>query len=58
LTESLYFAIEGADIVFTYLNEKNDAEKTKTIIEKIGRQCIMKAGDNVLLKQTFSLFFT
>ena len=33
------FAKEGADIVITYLNEKNDTEKTKKEIEKIGQKC-------------------
>ena len=42
---AVYFATEGADIVFSYLNEDKDAEATKKIIEKRGRKCFMKAGD-------------
>jgi hypothetical protein len=42
---AIYFAMEGADICFTYLNEIKDAKKTKKIIEQKGRQCIMQAGD-------------
>lgn len=33
------FAKEGADVIVHYLNEHQDAEKTKQIIEEIGRRC-------------------
>lgn len=51
---SILFAKEGADIVIVYLNEKNDAEFTKNIIEGLGRRCILIEGD--LRKEEFSKF--
>jgi len=39
------FAQEGADVSIIYLNEHNDAEDTKKIIEKIGRRCLLISGD-------------
>lgn len=39
------FAREGADIVLLYLNEVEDAEKTREEIEGHGRRCITFAGD-------------
>ncbi|HHF7345933.1 TPA: SDR family oxidoreductase [Legionella feeleii] len=33
------FAKEGADVIVHYLNEHQDAEKTKQLIEEIGRRC-------------------
>jgi NAD(P)-dependent dehydrogenase (short-subunit alcohol dehydrogenase family) len=39
------FAREGADIVLLYLNEFEDAEKTREEIEAHGRRCITFAGD-------------
>ena len=39
------FAREGADIVIAYLDEHEDAEKTKRIVEDCGRQCLTMAGD-------------
>lgn len=36
---AIAFAMEGADIVVHYLNEHEDAEKTKELIESIGQQC-------------------
>lgn len=42
---SLYFAKEGADIAIVYLNEDQDAEETKSLIEKEGRKCLLFAGD-------------
>lgn len=38
-------ANEGADIAIIYNNENEDAEETKKEIEKIGRKCILIAGD-------------
>ncbi len=40
-----YFAIEGADIAIIYLNEDEDAEKTKRIVESMGSRCLLIAGD-------------
>jgi len=39
------FAIEGADVLFTYLDESGDAEDTRRQIEKTGRRCVSMAGD-------------
>lgn len=39
------YAKEGADLVISYLNEDEDAEKTKTLIEAEGRRCLLIAGD-------------
>ena len=42
---SVLFAKEGADIVISYLNEHEDANYTKQIIEKLGRKCLLIPGD-------------
>lgn len=42
---ALAFAAEGADISIVYLEEHEDAEKTKRMVEKKGRRCITVAGD-------------
>lgn len=42
---SILFAKEGADIVINYLNEHEDANKTKQIIENLGRKCILIPGN-------------
>ncbi len=42
---ALAYAIEGADIAIVYLNEHEDAEETKKLIEAKGRKCILIAGD-------------
>ncbi len=42
---SVMFAKEGADIVINYLNEHEDANYTKDLIEKCGRRCILIPGD-------------
>jgi NAD(P)-dependent dehydrogenase (short-subunit alcohol dehydrogenase family) len=42
---SIAFAKEGADIAIVYFNEKEDAETTKSIIEKEGRRVILIKGD-------------
>lgn len=39
------FAKEGADVVVAYLDEYEDAEKTRRIIEESGRKCLLVAGD-------------
>lgn len=39
------FAMEGADIVISYLNEHRDANETKSNIDRIGRKCILIPGD-------------
>ena len=42
---AIAFAKEGADVVISYLNEDEDANKTKEAIEQQGRRCIAIAGD-------------
>ncbi|WP_203334199.1 SDR family oxidoreductase [Planococcus beigongshangi] len=39
------FAKEGADVAVLYLDEHQDAEETKKLIEQEGRKCILIAGD-------------
>lgn len=42
---AVHFAREGADVAIVYYNEDEDAQKTKTLIEKEGRRCILLSGD-------------
>ena len=42
---AIYFAKEGADVAIVYLNETNDAEETKQLIEAEGRRCLLFAKD-------------
>jgi NAD(P)-dependent dehydrogenase (short-subunit alcohol dehydrogenase family) len=43
---AILFAKEGADVAIAYLNEHEDANETKDIIEKkYGRQCLLLPGD-------------
>lgn len=39
------FAHEGADVMIVYLNEHEDAQETKRLVEKHGRRCVRSAGD-------------
>ena len=39
------FAREGADVAVAYLNEDQDAKKTKRSVENEGRRCILLPGD-------------
>jgi NAD(P)-dependent dehydrogenase (short-subunit alcohol dehydrogenase family) len=39
------FAKEGADVAIVYLDEHGDANETKALVEKEGRQCLLIAGD-------------
>lgn len=39
------FAEEGADVAVVYLDEHQDAEKTKHLVEKRGRRCLLISGD-------------
>ena len=40
-----FFAKEGADVAIVYLNEHEDAEKTKRMVEQEGARCLTIAGD-------------
>jgi hypothetical protein len=42
---ALAFAREGADVLIAYLNEHDDAEETKRLVEDAGRKAILMAGD-------------
>lgn len=42
---AVLFAREGADVAIVYLNEHEDAEATKQMIEKEGRKCMLIPGD-------------
>lgn len=42
---AIFFAKEGADVAIGYLNEDNDAQETKRLVEQQGRKCIAIAGD-------------
>jgi NAD(P)-dependent dehydrogenase (short-subunit alcohol dehydrogenase family) len=39
------FAREGADVAIVYLNEHQDAQQTKRLVEKEGRKCLLFPGD-------------
>jgi NAD(P)-dependent dehydrogenase (short-subunit alcohol dehydrogenase family) len=42
---SVLFAREGADVAVLYLNEGEDAQETKRLVEREGRKCVTIAGD-------------
>jgi len=42
---AIMYAREGADVAVIYLNEHQDAEETKRLVEKEGRRCHLIAGD-------------
>ncbi|MHB9105509.1 MAG: SDR family oxidoreductase [Armatimonadota bacterium] len=42
---AVLFAREGADVAVVYLNEHEDAQKTKEMVEQEGRRCLLIAGD-------------
>lgn len=42
---AIVYAKEGADVAIVYLNEHQDAEETKKLVEKEGQRCITIAGD-------------
>ncbi|MBD8678880.1 SDR family oxidoreductase [Sphingomonas sp. CFBP 13720] len=42
---ALAFAREGADVLISYLDEHDDAEATKALVEAEGRQAVLVPGD-------------
>ena len=42
---ALAFAREGADVLIAYLDEHDDAEATKALVEAEGRQAVLVSGD-------------
>ena len=44
---ALAFAREGADVLISYLNEQEDAEETRRLVEEAGRKALVVPGDIV-----------
>jgi NAD(P)-dependent dehydrogenase (short-subunit alcohol dehydrogenase family) len=42
---AIAYAREGADILISYLDEHDDAEETKRLVEAVGRKAILMPGD-------------
>ncbi|HEV7348644.1 SDR family oxidoreductase [Telluribacter sp.] len=42
---AVHFAREGANVAIVYLNEDDDAKKTKQMVEAEGRKCLLLPGD-------------
>ena len=42
---AVLFAREGADVVILYLDQHQDADETRRVVEQQGRQCLTFAGD-------------
>ena len=42
---AVMYAREGADVAIAYLDEHEDAEQTKRLVEQEGHQCLLLAGD-------------
>jgi NAD(P)-dependent dehydrogenase (short-subunit alcohol dehydrogenase family) len=42
---AIAYAREGADVVISYLDEDDDANETKQLVEESRRKCVLMAGD-------------
>src|SRR3954467_4109281 len=42
---AIAFAREGADVLIAYLNEDDDANEVKELIERAGRKAVLAPGD-------------
>ncbi len=42
---AVLYAMEGADVAISYLDEHEDAKETKVLVEKQGRKCLLLPGD-------------
>jgi NAD(P)-dependent dehydrogenase (short-subunit alcohol dehydrogenase family) len=42
---SVHYAYEGADVAIVYLDEDQDAEETKQLVEQAGQRCLLLKGD-------------
>jgi NAD(P)-dependent dehydrogenase (short-subunit alcohol dehydrogenase family) len=52
---ALAFAREGADVLCSYLDEHDDAEQTRRLVEDAGRRCLTAPGDVGDRAHSFSL---
>jgi NAD(P)-dependent dehydrogenase (short-subunit alcohol dehydrogenase family) len=52
---ALAFAREGADVLCSYLDEHDDAEQTRRLVEDAGRRCLTVPGDIGDRDHAFSL---
>ncbi|MGD6992829.1 SDR family oxidoreductase [Sutcliffiella horikoshii] len=60
---AISYAKEGADLAISYLDEHEDANRTKTRIEELGQRCILMPGDlrekkqcEAIVEQTIQAF--
>lgn len=60
---AIAFAKEGADVAIAYLDEHEDATRTKNRIEQLGRRCLLLPGDlrnkkqcEYIVKKTVEIF--
>ncbi|MGL5078706.1 MAG: SDR family oxidoreductase [Waterburya sp.] len=42
---AVLYAKEGADVAIVYLDEHEDAQETKKVVESLGQKCLVIAGD-------------
>jgi len=42
---AVMFAMEGADVAVIYLDEHQDAQETRRLVEQAGRRCLLISGD-------------
>ncbi|MCU7496178.1 MAG: SDR family oxidoreductase [Ignavibacteria bacterium] len=42
---AVHFAREGAEVAIIYLSEHKDAQETRRLVEKEGKECLLIAGD-------------
>jgi len=43
---AIAYAREGADVLISYLDEHDDAQETRQLVEQAGRKAVLVAGDN------------
>lgn len=52
---AIAFAKEGADVAISYLDEHEDAHRTKCRIEELGQHCLLLPGDLRIKKQCIKI---
>lgn len=52
---AIAFAKEGADVAIAYLDEHEDAKRTKNRVEELGRSCLLLPGDLRKKKQCIDI---